>query len=229
MKSKLTHTWAFILCLLGSGGAQAATWTLGQWYQYSGTGNYYSVQAITGVSNGWLIANGQATSLTGPGSRSVTLASVTSANLDAFIFAGIDDPTYWSTDVANNDEGPNIGGHQFDKQAEPAGHWAWSNGDTWNYTQWAAGEPNNSSGVEDYTTLFCNTGATCRSGNWNDISSGVSPVGTAGSIHYYIAEASGPAVSGVPEPSTWAMMLLGFAGLGFAGYRSSRKSSAATA
>jgi hypothetical protein len=28
----------------------------------------------------------------------------------------------------------------------------------------------------------------------------------------------------VPEPSTWAMMLLGFAGLGFAGYRASRKS-----
>jgi hypothetical protein len=27
----------------------------------------------------------------------------------------------------------------------------------------------------------------------------------------------------VPEPSTWAMMLIGFAGLGFAGYRASRK------
>jgi hypothetical protein len=27
----------------------------------------------------------------------------------------------------------------------------------------------------------------------------------------------------VPEPSTWAMLLLGFAGLGFAGYRSARK------
>jgi PEP-CTERM motif len=27
----------------------------------------------------------------------------------------------------------------------------------------------------------------------------------------------------VPEPSTWAMMLLGFAGLGFAGYRQRRK------
>src|SRR3984957_13653511 len=27
----------------------------------------------------------------------------------------------------------------------------------------------------------------------------------------------------VPEPSTWAMMLLGFAGLGFAGYRQARK------
>jgi hypothetical protein len=26
----------------------------------------------------------------------------------------------------------------------------------------------------------------------------------------------------VPEPSTWAMMLLGFAGLGFAGHRATR-------
>jgi PEP-CTERM motif len=33
-------------------------------------------------------------------------------------------------------------------------------------------------------------------------------------------------VSGVPEPSTWAMMLLGFAGLGFAGYRASLKRAA---
>jgi PEP-CTERM motif len=30
----------------------------------------------------------------------------------------------------------------------------------------------------------------------------------------------------VPEPSTWAMMLLGFAGLGYAGYRSSQKTGA---
>jgi hypothetical protein len=30
----------------------------------------------------------------------------------------------------------------------------------------------------------------------------------------------------VPEPSTWAMMLLGFAGLGFAGYREARRTAA---
>ena len=30
----------------------------------------------------------------------------------------------------------------------------------------------------------------------------------------------------VPEPSTWAMMLLGFAGLGFAGHRSTRRAAA---
>jgi PEP-CTERM motif len=32
-----------------------------------------------------------------------------------------------------------------------------------------------------------------------------------------------PLTSSVPEPSTWAMMVLGFAGLGFAGYRRTRK------
>ena len=31
-----------------------------------------------------------------------------------------------------------------------------------------------------------------------------------------------PPQPAVPEPSTWAMMLIGFAGLGYAGYRSRR-------
>jgi PEP-CTERM motif len=31
--------------------------------------------------------------------------------------------------------------------------------------------------------------------------------------------------SGVPEPSTWALMLMGFAGLGYAGFRHGRKES----
>ena len=31
----------------------------------------------------------------------------------------------------------------------------------------------------------------------------------------------------IPEPSTWAMLLVGFAGVGFAGYRRSQKGSAA--
>jgi PEP-CTERM motif len=35
--------------------------------------------------------------------------------------------------------------------------------------------------------------------------------------------------SPVPEPSTWAMMLLGFAGLSFAGYRRARKGGRASA
>ena len=38
-----------------------------------------------------------------------------------------------------------------------------------------------------------------------------------------------PQTAAVPEPSTWAMMLAGFAGLGFMGWRGSRKTAAHTA
>jgi hypothetical protein len=34
---------------------------------------------------------------------------------------------------------------------------------------------------------------------------------------------------GAPEPSTWAMMLVGFAGLGFLGWRGSRRTAAQAA
>jgi PEP-CTERM motif len=37
------------------------------------------------------------------------------------------------------------------------------------------------------------------------------------------------AVSGVPEPSTWAMLLIGFVGVGFTAYRSARRNRAAIA
>ena len=41
------------------------------------------------------------------------------------------------------------------------GNWKWINGETWSYTNWNAGEPNNS-GNEDYLTL--------EYGRWNDLS-----------------------------------------------------------
>ena len=40
--------------------------------------------------------------------------------------------------------------------------------------------------------------------------------------HFRLDVAAIPAVAAVPEPSTWAMMLLGFAGIGFMAYRRSR-------
>jgi PEP-CTERM motif len=43
--------------------------------------------------------------------------------------------------------------------------------------------------------------------------------GLMGTITYTYTPAASPAV---PEPSTWAMMALGFAGLGFLGYRKTR-------
>jgi phospholipase/lecithinase/hemolysin len=41
--------------------------------------------------------------------------------------------------------------------------------------------------------------------------------------HFLTAEFALDALTAVPEVSTWAMMLIGFAGFGFAGYRRSRQ------
>jgi PEP-CTERM motif len=50
-----------------------------------------------------------------------------------------------------------------------------------------------------------------------------------GSLGYAALWSPSHPISTVPEPSTWAMMLIGFASLGFAGYRTSRNSVAADA
>jgi outer membrane lipase/esterase len=56
-------------------------------------------------------------------------------------------------------------------------------------------------------------GANCNTYAYWD---GIHPTAAA---HLVIADAFVDQVTGVPEPSTWAMMLLGFAGLGFTAYR----------
>jgi PEP-CTERM motif len=45
--------------------------------------------------------------------------------------------------------------------------------------------------------------------------------------HQLYGSCAPPHAMTVPEPSTWAMLLLGFAGLGYAGYRRARESRAA--
>jgi hypothetical protein len=59
--------------------------------------------------------------------------------------------------------------------------------------------------------------------NFNDFP----PPGQPGSTFTDLPQYDGSLIStGVPEPSTWVMMLAGFLGLGYAAYRASRKSAA---
>ncbi|MBR0685315.1 PEP-CTERM sorting domain-containing protein [Bradyrhizobium manausense] len=46
---------------------------------------------------------------------------------------------------------------------------------------------------------------------------------------YFSSTGDGPVLTAVPEPSTWAMMVLGFCGLGFMAYRRRNQVPAATA
>ena len=53
----------------------------------------------------------------------------------------------------------------------------------------------------------------------------ITPIAASGGTDVFSLEEAvslNSVVIGTPEPSTWAMMLLGFAGLGFVGYRKSR-------
>jgi hypothetical protein len=50
----------------------------------------------------------------------------------------------------------------------------------------------------------------------------VDPIGTPGAPGMPGGDTPGGGATTVPEPSTWAMLLLGFAGLGYAGFRRSK-------
>jgi PEP-CTERM motif len=65
---------------------------------------------------------------------------------------------------------------------------------------------------------------------------GINPSGDASNGNAFVTRVSfigdgtfnGSMTAVIPEPSTWAMTLLGFAGLGLGGYRASRRSGATT-
>ena len=81
-----------------------------------------------------------------------------------------------------------------------------------------AGTPFTISGNESFFELNASNG---------EVVTGLEIIDTGGSIsdfeHYRIDSAPIPTVAAVPEPSTWAMMLLGFAGIVVMGARARRR------
>jgi hypothetical protein len=58
---------------------------------------------------------------------------------------------------------------------------------------------------------------------------GIRALGGEGPLVFLLTPCAGCQIAvnpAVPEPSTWAMMLIGFAGLGFAGYRRTKRNRA---
>lgn len=86
------------------------------------------------------------------------------------------------------------------------------------YANWGGIEPNNSNPISYAYMNLGGTFANIGGGQWADATNGQSS--SADPILGYIIEYN---IAAVPEPSTWAMMILGFAGIGFLTYRRRRK------
>jgi hypothetical protein len=81
----------------------------------------------------------------------------------------------------------------------------------------------NSRAIAPLFSAAANLGA---AGGYSWVNNSISGVTLTQGVEY-VAFLTVADISAVPEPSTWAMMLAGFAGLGAVGMRKSRKAQAA--
>jgi hypothetical protein len=127
-----------------------------------GNGHCYLLVAAADIS--WTDAKAAAEDLGG------YLATVTSADENAFVYALIeDDGAAWNT-VGQYEMGPWLGGYQGEGAEEPAGGWTWVTDEPFAYDAWRPEsgvdpQPNNSGGNENYLHFMGYEG---REALWND-------------------------------------------------------------
>ncbi len=168
---------------------------------FADNGHYYeriSDPSITNFESAKAFASAQTyLGLTG------YLATITSAAENEFVFQNIAGPSGFNPGYGGGTDGNKTGIWQWVTGPEAGTvfyneHVSVQTG----YNNWNPGEPNLG---DDFLNLFNNSPA-----GWNNIPDGPNAI--------YV-EYGGLGVSAVPEPSTWAMMILGFAGVGFMAYR----------
>lgn len=109
------------------------------YFHADGTTHWFEVIEIPGGVD-WSTAQDSAFALGG------YLATVTSPDENAFLFALLDSNIYWD-DVGGFAIGPWIGGLQPYGSTEPDGGWEWISGESFGYDNWSPGEPNNEGGA----------------------------------------------------------------------------------
>jgi hypothetical protein len=99
---------------------------------------------------------------------------------------------------------------------------------SWDYGGRTSGGPSSATASFGGVTLTTDSGSI---GVWTHNEFSVVATSTSETLTFAAADTGTPSYGNEytnvslasPEPSTWAMMLLGFAGVGYAGYRASRK------
>ena len=150
---------------------------------FAETDSWYDVVRIDGT---WTAARLAAESTLHLG-RSGRLATITSQPENDFVASLL--PEY-----------PNIGYAIGGTKPHGAGNnegWGWITGESWIFTNWAANEPNNYGGNEDFLVMYSHYGGTVF-GTWNDVSDSDS------FNHGYVIE-----FAPIPEPSVAVLALIG--------------------
>jgi hypothetical protein len=141
----------------GSAAASPVVWGTAS----GGNGHAYEVVAAPGTIS-WDNARAAARA------RGGDLASITSAAENAFVFRLTDSTDYWWDYDGHITMGPWLGGFQPLGSPEPAGGWQWVSGEPFAYTNWAPGNPSNTSG-EDRLHYFVGEVGGLRGPTWNDV------------------------------------------------------------
>ena len=140
----------------------------GDWVNWDpavgGNGHYYKpVAAPDGIN--WEDAQAAAVAQAG------YLATIGSAEENAFVFSLVDDPSFWSPSQVNDWAlGPWLGGVQPPDSPEPAGGWTWVTGEPFAYANWHPTQPNDGdyTGGDQDRIHFATTPYPTRAGTWND-------------------------------------------------------------
>jgi hypothetical protein len=196
-----------LLCLISLSLIGARAQTVVQWTGSGANNHYY--QLVVGPTT-WVDANNAAQAAGG------YLATLTSSAEDAFVYSNVasTNAAGWFVDSAGNSQGPALGGLQTDFTQEAAGGWSWVTGETWSFTNFESGEPNNFNGTENYLEFF--KAGSAIGDRWNDIPGDAT-------IQSYVVEFD---TSPIPEPATSAMVVAG-AAVGFAAWRGRARLAAA--
>jgi len=99
------------------------------------------------------------------------LATITSEAENEFVYNLVSsDDRYWFWDNYENGSGPFLGGYQPEGSSEPSGGWTWITGETFSFTNSAAGEPNEGAGQFAENRLIFLSHGSLEGSTWCDTS-----------------------------------------------------------
>lgn len=141
-------------------------------YTYLGQYNNHSYYKSNGTST-WLQAKANVSTLMNQLGMTGYLASINNAGENAWLLTNVSDPVIFMGMTDGNGTGTNPPCEAYTSGNPQLYCWRWEDGTNLignNYQNWALSEPNDASGIHDYTNFYGNTfGNVPYRGKWNDL------------------------------------------------------------